>query len=302
MTKINHQTTSQPLFHILPRSDWGRAQAEDTYAPESLETEGFIHCSTQDQVIRVANKYYPGQKGLLLLCIDQEKLSHEVRYEDTMGVGECFPHIYGPLNPNVVTAVCELESDQEGRFTMPEDGDWKHLDQGDWLLDADLTVLPYGLPGTVYRSSLPFSPMFDPASLILDAYHVAGIDLIVMLTQPDEVLRLTGKNLKECYLSLGFDVISAPIRDFSVPARGSLDEPIRQTIQAAKEGCTIAIHCHAGLGRTGMFAACMAKVVFGMDGREAREWVREHITHAVETGEQFMFVQSFNLPENEGSS
>lgn len=297
MTSKDQQTGLQPIYHILPRSDWGRAQAEGKYTPVSLETEGFIHCSTKEQVIEVANRYYHGQKGLLILQIDQEQLTFDVLYEDTMGVGENFPHIYGPLDLPAVTALCVLKPDDEGTFSMPDAMDWVRLDSDDWLWNADLTLLPYNLAGTIYRSALPFSPMFDPGGYVLEAYHAAGIDLIVMLTQTAEVRRLIGMDLEASYLSLGFDVISAPVRDFSVPEQGALDEAIRQTIQAAKQGRTVAIHCHAGLGRTGMFAACMAKVVFGMDGQEARVWVREHIRDAVETREQYMFVQSFELSE-----
>jgi len=297
MTIYSQQTESQPIYHILPRADWGKALAAGAYAPESLETEGFIHCSTREQVIRVANQFYREQKGLLLLRIVQDQLSSQVLFEDTMSVGENFPHIYGPLDLSAVTALCALEPDEEDMFTMPDEVDWVRLDSDDWLWNADLTVLPYDLAGTVYRSALPFSPMFDPGGYVLDAYHAAGIDLIVMLTQPVEVRRLIALDLEARYLSLGFDVISAPIRDFSVPEQGALDEAIRQTIQAAKMGRTIAIHCHAGLGRTGLFTACLAKVVFGMDGQEARAWVRGQIRDAVETREQFMFVQSFELSE-----
>ena len=164
-------------------------------------------------------------------------------------------------------------------------------------MNADLTLLPYGLAGSIYRSPLPFSPMFDPADRVLDAYSKAGIDVVVMLTQPKEVQRLIGMNLAKRYQELGFDVIRAPIADFSVPEVGALNKPIRETLRAARDGQTIVIHCHAGLGRTGMFAACLAKVVFGMDGMEARAWVRQHIRHAVETVEQLEYILSFELSE-----
>jgi len=240
MDPKNHQPANLFIYHILPRSDWAKAQASGIYEPESLTTEGFIHCSLSDQVIRVANAYYAGQKDLLLLRIDMGKLVHEVRYEDLLDEGECFPHIYGELNLSAVTAICPLGSDQHCK---------------------------------------------------------AGIDVVVMLTQPKEVQRLIGMNLAKRYQELGFDVIRAPIADFSVPEVGALNKPIRETLRAARDGQTIVIHCHAGLGRTGMFAACLAKVVFGMDGMEARAWVRQHIRHAVETVEQLEYILSFELSE-----
>jgi len=297
MDPKHHQPADQYIYHIIPEPDWKRAQAAGVYEPESLASEGFIHCSLPEQVIRVANTYYSGQMDLQLLRIDQEKLAHEVRYEDLLGEGECFPHIYGGLNLSAVTAICPLDTDQQEKFIMPGVKAWKILETDKWLMNADLTLLPYDLAGPVYRSSLPFSPMFDPAGLLLDAYSSVGIDVVVMLTQPDEVQRLIGMNLAERYQEMGFEVIKSPIPDFSVPEAGALNEPILETLREAREGRTIVIHCHAGLGRTGMFAACLAKVVFGMGSMEARAWVREQIPHAVETMEQFNYVQSFELPE-----
>ena len=161
--------------------------------------------------------------------------------------------------------------------------------------DELLTRLPYKLPGRIYRSPMPFSPLFDPHGRVLDAYLDAGINTIVMLTPINEVVELTGINLFYRYQQLGFDVIHVPVEDFSVPEDGAFQKPIHETLQAANAGKTIVIHCHAGLGRSGMFAACLAKVVFGLDGEQASRWVRGHIPRAVETREQHDFISNFQL-------
>jgi protein-tyrosine phosphatase len=143
---------------------------------------------------------------------------------------------------------------------------------------------------------LPFSPLFDPQGIFLDAFLAAGVDAVVMLTPAEEVERLTGLNLRARYQELGFDVIYAPVIDFSIPEVGAFQEPIEETLRAAKAGETIVIHCHAGLGRTGMFAACLAKVVFGLNGRGAAAWVRQYIPRAIETPDQKRFVDGFKFP------
>lgn len=158
-----------------------------------------------------------------------------------------------------------------------------------------LTELPYGLAGTIYRSSLPFSPLFDPGGLLLTEFLDAAIDTVVMLTPYEEVLRLIGFDLAERYEQLGFEVIHAPVDDFSIPTPNGFMGPIRETLQAAHKGRKIVIHCHAGLGRTGMFAACLAKVVFNLMGDEASAWVRRYIPHAIETQEQRQFIKDFQL-------
>ena len=156
-----------------------------------------------------------------------------------------------------------------------------------------LAELPYGLPGRVYRSPLPFSPLFDPQGFLLTAFLDAGVDTVVMLTPQEEVHRLTGIDLAEQYQQLGFEVIYAPVVDFSIPSAEGFQGPIREALRAAQAGRTIVIHCHAGLGRTGMFAACLAKVIFDLPGEEASAWVRRYIPRAIETSEQRQFIKNF---------
>jgi uncharacterized protein (DUF952 family) len=43
------------ILHITDRHQWEQAKADGIYRCESLETEGFIHCSTPTQLITVAN-------------------------------------------------------------------------------------------------------------------------------------------------------------------------------------------------------------------------------------------------------
>ncbi len=156
-----------------------------------------------------------------------------------------------------------------------------------------LIELPYGLAGTIYTSPLPFSPLFDPHGEVLTAYINSGVDTVVMLTSEEEVRRLTGLALPQRYQELGFDLIHATVVDFSVPEKGAFQQPIQKTLQRAIAGGTIVIHCHAGIGRTGTFASCLAKVVFNMNGEQAVSWVRQYIPHAVENAQQYQFVQEF---------
>jgi hypothetical protein len=46
------------------------------------------------------------------------------------------------------------------------------------------------------------------------------------------------------------------------------------------------MHCPAGLGRTGLFRASLARRTLGLSGTEAIPWVRHVLPHAVETPEQ----------------
>jgi atypical dual specificity phosphatase len=156
-----------------------------------------------------------------------------------------------------------------------------------------LTRLPYGLEGEIYRSPLPHSPLFDPDGALLDAFVSAGVDVVVMLTSKEEVWEVTGQDLTQVYHTLGFDVIYAPVEDFSIPEPGAFQAPICQALQAARSGKIVVAHCHAGLGRTGLFAACLAKVVLDLNGEAAVQWVRQYVPEAIQTAAQFRFVENF---------
>ncbi|NJP11048.1 MAG: DUF952 domain-containing protein [Leptolyngbyaceae cyanobacterium RU_5_1] len=106
------------ILHITSRSHWQHAQQASAYCADSLDSEGFIHCSTPNQVVWVANTFYQGQSGLVLLCIAPSQVQPELRY-DEIETGERFPHIYGPLNLDAVIQVLEFEPDTAGRFVLP---------------------------------------------------------------------------------------------------------------------------------------------------------------------------------------
>jgi uncharacterized protein (DUF952 family) len=107
---------SERLFHITTPAEWATAQRAGTHAPPSLASEGFVHLSAGRQLVRTANKHFPGRSGLLVLELDPAAL--DVVWED-LGAGEPFPHVYGPLPASAVIAARSLEPGQDGRFVAP---------------------------------------------------------------------------------------------------------------------------------------------------------------------------------------
>jgi uncharacterized protein (DUF952 family) len=109
------------IVHIARQADWDAALTSGTYRvstlDRTLEQEGFIHCSQPDQVARVANAFYRGVDGLVLLIIEEDRIGPEVRYEAIGGGTERFPHIYGPLNVEAVVAVHRFEPGRDGVFS-----------------------------------------------------------------------------------------------------------------------------------------------------------------------------------------
>jgi uncharacterized protein (DUF952 family) len=117
LAQIKAQTNMAAIFHIAERAQWEAAQVEGAYQHPSLVTEGFIHCSTVEQVIWVANAFFRGQAGLVLLEIAAEALDN-LKFDAVAGVG-VFPHVYGTIDLKAVRRVFAFEPNQDGEFELP---------------------------------------------------------------------------------------------------------------------------------------------------------------------------------------
>ena len=112
-------TARMPIYHITPLEEWERARAAGSYQADSLHSEGFIHCSTGEQIVATANRFYHGKSGLVLLSIETQRLSAPLKFENLEGGPILFPHIYGPLNLDAVAAVIPFPPQPDGTFQFP---------------------------------------------------------------------------------------------------------------------------------------------------------------------------------------
>ena len=157
----------------------------------------------------------------------------------------------------------------------------------------EFTELPLGLPGQVFRSAMPLSQSYDPVGSIYQAYKEHNVHTIVMLAPDNEAVKRTGMDLQTRYQRDGFTVIYLPVTDFSAPLLDELKAGVNSVRQALNAGHNTAVHCHAGIGRTGLFLACLVKQVLHLTGDEAILWVRRYVPDAVETDEQRRLVELF---------
>lgn len=114
---MNTPTAPGWIVHLCPQTVWLAALSSGEYRPASLDSEGFIHCSRPEQVTAVANRFYRGLTGLVLLWIDPRQVAAEIRWEPADG--QVFPHIYGSLNITAVLAVREFDPGPDGVFYQP---------------------------------------------------------------------------------------------------------------------------------------------------------------------------------------
>jgi len=99
------------IYHLALAGEW-EADRERPYDTSTLgrlfDEVGFIHCSYDHQVQRIADLVYRGRDDVLLLEIDPARVDAPIEVEDLDDSGERFPHIYGPLNRDAVVRIAAL--------------------------------------------------------------------------------------------------------------------------------------------------------------------------------------------------
>ncbi len=94
----------------------------------------------------------------------------------------------------------------------------------------------------------------DPASVV--NISRLGIKLVVSLLETNEARTLGLDAEREQVKALGMDFVSFPIPDMGIPTSveefASLSKMLLKQVNA---GTNILVHCHAGIGRSGLMAA-----------------------------------------------
>lgn len=98
------------ILHLAVRADWEAGKREGSYPWSTrgvtVEQEGYTHCSFEHQWRGVRERFYGdlSDDQLVLLEIDESRLTSAVVVERLGDAPDEFPHIYGPIDIEAVTA------------------------------------------------------------------------------------------------------------------------------------------------------------------------------------------------------
>jgi len=149
-----------------------------------------------------------------------------------------------------------------------------------WVEPGRLAGMPMPLIATARREN-PTSPLhaYDDDLLLLDAVGIRAV--VGMLNRPvDSVI----------YRSAGFAHHLMPIPDGGVPTPEQFQEYVRFVDEQLKSGNPVAVHCAAGLGRTGTVLAGYL-IAKGVPFETAVTRIRAARPGAIETFAQIRFLQ-----------
>lgn len=99
------------ILHIATPSEWAAAQKTGQVAPPSLGTEGFVHCSTREQLAGTLARHFAGAGPLVLLTLDETAVADDLRWEEGVPGEPPFPHVYAAIPLAAVTATEDVTAD-----------------------------------------------------------------------------------------------------------------------------------------------------------------------------------------------
>lgn len=123
----------------------------------------------------------------------------------------------------------------------------------------------------------------------------AGAGFVLSLLEADDRVRLGVNALDKITSKAGLGYASFPIRDHDIPhsdQTAELHHLLDELAAYIRKGQTIAIHCQAGLGRTGMIAGVLLGR-FGIEGTSAIMAIRQARPGSIETEAQEDFVRGW---------
>lgn len=103
------------IFHICLPARWEEQSNQPEFADPSLDAEGFIHCSTKEQLDGTLSRYFEGVPELLILEIAPGEIAGTLRFEPAPYTQERFPHVYGPIPRSAIVRVHRFDWSKSAR-------------------------------------------------------------------------------------------------------------------------------------------------------------------------------------------
>eukprot|EP00752_Nemacystus_decipiens_P007891 g7051.t1 len=149
--------------------------------------------------------------------------------------------------------------------------------------------------------------MQRPSSRLIRAYDIVGqfkrkgVTAIFNLTEPGEhphcgdgLEKSSGfPYLPETFMREGISVYNFAWEDMTTPSMSVLADIVRVAASSLRVGGKIAVHCHAGYGRTGLVIASILVMLRNLPAQQAVALVRDKRPGSVQTNAQVAMVVEF---------
>jgi uncharacterized protein (DUF952 family) len=109
------------VFKIMSLDDWSAARRTGAVAPAPIDVkDGYIHLSTEEQVLETARLHFAGRDDLVAIEFDGASFGDALKWEASRG-GALFPHLYAALPASTATGARRLRRGEGGQYAFGED-------------------------------------------------------------------------------------------------------------------------------------------------------------------------------------
>lgn len=157
--------------------------------------------------------------------------------------------------------------------------------------DKTCVRIPLDVKGKLYVSPMPYGP-YDSGNALIKVYKQHRIAYAIILVTDVEMEKKAKRDLLAVYKKNHIEPIRFPIADYTSPELHAFSKTVDQVAGYLRAGAHMAVHCNAGVGRTGVMTCCIVRDVNGWNSGEAIEYVRQ-FTHLNMTDEQKRLINRF---------
>jgi protein-tyrosine phosphatase len=158
--------------------------------------------------------------------------------------------------------------------------------------DKNCEQIPLGIKGQLFVSPMPFGP-YDTGNGLLKLYKKHHIEFVVVLVTDSELEKKVRRDLLEIYRKNNIQVIRLPIADYTSPDLHQVSKTVDIVSGYLQAGAHVAVHCNAGVGRTGVMACCIVRDIMKTPAEDTIAYVRQYM-HTNMTDEQIRLVKRFH--------
>lgn len=158
--------------------------------------------------------------------------------------------------------------------------------------EENCVQIPLNIKGKLFVSPMPFGP-YDRGNRLMKLYQKHHIEFVVVLVTDSELKQKAKRDLLAIYKKNSIRVIRLPVADYTSPDMHKISKVIDEVSGYLRAGAHVAVHCNAGVGRSGVTACCIVRDIMGIPAEDTIGYVQQYM-HTNMTDEQMRLVKRFN--------